>query len=236
MAMEPFDFNLRTGKHRLLAAFVLFVCCCAWVVQLAGVASLQAACKKDLSSQLGLHEVDFLSNFVKQAPLLLGDGTKPISQPALYQLLAGTVKSLAVVGSRTTSVFTLTPDDNCSEYYRYQWLNTWLQFLVLLLAFASLLTGLLHTARVAICCLLSVASVLAIENAHTFFYVRQFAPGQTLLRGKVFFAGCVITCGANLLLLFLLGTHNELAAHETPRMSHDGAYPADKASQKATAV
>lgn len=211
--MAPLDFNLRTGKHRILAALVLTVCIAAWVVQLAGVASLQAVCKHDLSSTLANHEVDFLKNFVAQAPLLLGNGATPISQPALYQLLAGTVKSLALVGSRTTSVFTLTPDDNCADYYRYQWLNTWLQFVVLVLAFVSLLSGFLHTARVAVCCLLSVASVLAIENAHTFFYVRHFAPDETLVRGKVFFAGCVITAGANLFLLFVLGTHDELAGY-----------------------
>mmetsp|Transcript_38212 Transcript_38212/g.85141 ORF Transcript_38212/g.85141 Transcript_38212/m.85141 type:complete len:279 (+) Transcript_38212:113-949(+) len=129
---------------------------------------------------------------------------------ALGKVTALELQATAILASRSSAVFTLTPDDNCSDFYRYPWLNVALQLLVLVLAFYALATDILHTARVAICCLLTVSSVLAIENAHTFFYVRHHAPDLTLKRGKVFFAGCVGTCAANLLLLFILGIHNEL--------------------------
>lgn len=92
--------------------------------------------------------------------------------------------------------------------------------MVLVLAVFALFTNLLATARVAICCMLTVATVLAIENAHTFFYERKYAPDLSLLRGKVFFVGCVITASTNLFLLFVLGIHDEASEAASPAPRH----------------
>lgn len=201
------SFDMRCGWHRYLAILVLLGCFTGSMIQLGGVASLQAACPTDL--ELEKNDVEVVQSFLLSARAMLADPTKPLNQVQTMTLIGGILKSLSVVATRTTSAFTLTPDTHCHEYYRYEWLAFSLQFAVLLLAFFALFTGVLHQARVAICTLLAVSTTLSIQCAHTFYYVKEFAPDLTLERGKVFFAGCTVVAGSNLFLLYVLGLHDE---------------------------
>ena len=64
-------------------------------------------------------------------------------------------------------------------------MNTALQLAALMLVGACFLWSMLHRARVALCGLLVLCSVLSIENAHTIYHMKRYAPPLTLVRGKV---------------------------------------------------
>lgn len=163
---------------------------------------LQKVCKNDLP--VHLNDMDLLRGRIAGLGQL---ARAPASAESSAQIMRGTVAVLQQLAYRTTSTsFVFTPEHECREFYRYQWFNVAMQAFVLLLAFVCLFTKYIHNARVALATLLAIATVLAIENAHSFLHVRHTAPTSTLHRGMVFFAGCVFCAAMNLFLILLLGT------------------------------
>lgn len=171
---------------------------------------MQVSCKKDTG--LASNDMDAVRLQIGTAAAMLRSSaalSPATAVPTMMYTLGNLTSALAGVAHRTTDVFTLTPDHKCSDFYRYLWTNAGLQLLGLLFALFAVLGGFLYQGRVAICSLLAVATVLSCENAHTIYHVREYPPEPTLTRGKVFFAGCVGTIALNLVLMMLLGTHDE---------------------------
>ncbi len=94
----------------------LALCCvCA---QLGGVASLQAACGEDLHLNLNSLD-DFRSVMARLQALVVSiNATAPASGLQLKQTMAGTLTLFQDLAYRSTSIFTLTPDHDCAEFYR----------------------------------------------------------------------------------------------------------------------
>lgn len=209
------SFNVTNPESKLAAAFILGLCFCGWAIQLGGVASLQACCGDELdlgkNSMLG-----GLQGLFNVQPLMMAQAMQQgLNQSLLVATQNNLLDVMSFLSHRSSSVFTLTPDQKCSEYYRYQWLNVSAQIFVLALCGYAMASGFLQQARMAVCGFLTVATVIAIENAHSFFHVNQYAPDLSGQRGKVFFVGCVITSTANLMLLLLLGMHDESAGRRS---------------------
>lgn len=201
--MSYHDHNSIRHKRLSAAALVLLtLCTLGWGTQLAGVIMLQKVCKDDLPVQL--NNMDVIRGRIASLGQL---ARAPATAESSAQIMQGTVAVLQQLAYRTTTTaFAFTPEHTCKEFYRYQWFNVAMQAFVLLLAFICLFTRYIHNARVTLATLFAVATILAIENAHSFLHVRHTAPTSTLHRGMVFFAGCVFTAAMNLLLILLLGS------------------------------
>eukprot|EP00798_Chlamydomonas_sp_ICE-L_P006697 gene6697-3367_t len=227
-----FDCREGGGCQRKVAVGALILSLAAWCLQLSGVASLQAACHENFNMEdndltligeflevakaNGVRYDKALADIAKLPAAMQTAGMAMLDKETQATMITdypNLLRSMATLAHRSAAgVFTLTPDQNCNDYYRYQWLNVFFQLVMLVVAFASLFTGILHVARVAICCFLSIATMLSLENVHTFFYLKNYyAPEPSLTRGRVFLVGCIITVIANVILTIVLGVHNEMA-------------------------
>lgn len=193
-------------KSCLILCIICFAC---WGIQLGGVASLQAACSDDLPVYLNnMDDIKASMAAAKQLTLMLSTtaGTAQQVQGMTAQTFGATLKAMQGLASRSTmGVFTFEPDHQCRMIYRYQWFNTAAQMFVLCLIALSIAFKMLNNSRITLSCLLVVVTMLAIENAHSLLTLKDTVPELTLLRGKIFFAGCVGTGAFNLLMIFALG-------------------------------
>ena len=210
--------GLSTNLVYKIALVATALCACGWVIQLGGLASLQQNCPTDhhLADNNILPIQDFLMDSkislmkIAQMPDVDPNGNPNAAKMQMmsgliaksFPQLLGSIKTLT---SRSTSQFTMTADTSCSPYYRYFWVNCGLQA-VALIAVAMCLVKKLHVhARISMASWLVVASVLAIENIHTSYYM--YSSHQELLptAAYVFLSGCVITAVFNLVLVSALG-------------------------------
>lgn len=122
------------------------------------------------------------------------------------------------------AVGTLFPHYDCQSLYRWQWWTTFYAFTVLTLLTIALATGFIASARSALLALVAINVVLQMVRqivcykyttyiqyeCNTFFFLREVVSryGYTdlLVRGRVFFAGCVVHAGIGFAFILALGS------------------------------
>lgn len=214
------SFNVAEPGSRRAAGVVLALCFSGWAIHLGALAGLQSQCAEELSP--GSNDPKVVQGLLDQTrPLVVALTLSPdVNSNQNAQILLGINKNIIdmvlALSWRAGNSFAVTPDDTCTQYFRYQWLNSALEFVVLALCAYAMWAGVLHQARVAVGYLVVIASMLCIQNAHTFYtwipaYAGAYVPDNYHRQSKVFVAGCIISTAGNLMLLMLLGMHDESA-------------------------
>ncbi|KAG1663333.1 hypothetical protein FOA52_004094 [Chlamydomonas sp. UWO 241] len=194
-------------------------CAAGWCVQLGGLAALQANCTvqhhledNDVRPVITLLEASkvALTQILTMAP---GGAQTAAMAAFIGKSYPGVLSSIKTLTSRSsTAVFTLTPDTDCGHYYRYLWVNTALQFAVCAFVAFALLARMHQRTAAAVCALLSLVTLLAIQNIHTSFYVQYFLPELVPTEAYVFLCGCVITAVFNVTMIVQHGTQDAATA------------------------
>jgi len=100
---------------------------------------------------------------------------------------------------------------SCGHFFQYTWWITFLHFFAWCLVLAYALGNLLHKTRAALVGILAVAAVLLMDTANTYL-MYEYLPGVTssmMKRVRVTIAGAIIAAIADLLLLLLIGFHDD---------------------------
>jgi len=222
--------STKTVYHIVCVSAAL--CFCGWVIQLAGVATLQQECPTH--KDMPVNNIDPVLAFLGQS----GQSLASISQmppgadqaAAMTKFIAtsypGVIQSVGVLSSRSTNVFTLTPDPNCAAHYRYFWMN-WAFQAAALVAMGLCLWKKLHVhARMSLIAWLAICTMLAIENINTSYYLYDSHKPKLTNAAYVFLSGCVITAVFNLLMISALGWDTE-APNNTRSSSESGSLSDD---------
>jgi hypothetical protein len=123
---------------------------------------------------------------------------------------AGTVGYLAPVG--------------CSQFYRYTWWITFLQFIVVIMVGAALATRSIHRSRSALTGIIAIATVLLMDTANTYLYFHNGVgnlAGTTKNRAEVVLAGAIVGIVANIFLIFFIGQHNDMGDPQNRGTAYD---------------
>lgn len=113
---------------------------------------------------------------------------------------------------------------SCSHYFQYTWWITALHFFVWALIAAYLLMGILHKTRVALVGLLAVATVLLMDTANTYLLL-DYSTDAMGKRVRTTIAGAIICAIANMLLIMLIGFHDDTTERKERGIDHNK-YPA----------
>lgn len=105
---------------------------------------------------------------------------------------------------------------SCGKFFRYTWYITFLHFFTWVMVLAYLVTDKIHKNRAALVGILAVAAVLLMDTANTYLnfdYIPGLS-GSLLTRARVTVAGACVAAAANLLLILLVGWHDERTTYK----------------------
>mmetsp|Transcript_44522 Transcript_44522/g.133127 ORF Transcript_44522/g.133127 Transcript_44522/m.133127 type:complete len:232 (-) Transcript_44522:755-1450(-) len=216
---------MASENHVYMAAVALVAL--SWAgsfLQLGGVASLQNTCAVDHHLEDNALEPTELF-LEQQAAALRAIAQLPAAaqqQQLLGLMIKGypeLLKSVKTASYRTTSQFTLSPDTDCSPYYRYFWVNWCVQVVAMIAATMMLVHKLHPNARSATIGWLATSAVLCIQNIHASWYIYDSHEDDVPTAGYVFLAGCVVSAVFNLILISTLSIPTQPAMVE---ISSDG--------------
>jgi hypothetical protein len=107
-----------------------------------------------------------------------------------------------------------------TPHARFLWVNTAVQFAVCAFVAFWVLARMHQRTAAAVCALLSLVTVLAIQNIHMSFYIWYFLPERVPTEAYVFLCGCVITVVFNVTMIIQHGTQETAAATFTVAGNH----------------
>ncbi|KAL4852859.1 hypothetical protein ACK3TF_006065 [Chlorella vulgaris] len=105
---------------------------------------------------------------------------------------------------------------SCGKFFRYTWYITFLHFFTWVMVLAYLVTDKIHKNRAALVGILAVAAVLLMDTANTYLnfdYIPGLS-GSLLTRARVTVAGACVAAAADLLLILLVGWHDERTTYK----------------------